>query len=126
MWTASAETIPACWHWHDSREDPAEDVLAPTLTDARQRGVIRQRLVQGVTDEPADREIDLRFPHQAPVMDDPEKKAGQHQAHSDLGVDAGAAVVGARESTHFSTQPLEIENLINPHQHMVVRDQAPE
>lgn len=36
---------------YDTREDPAKDVLAPTLPDARQGGVIRQRLVQRVPDE---------------------------------------------------------------------------
>jgi len=44
---------------HDTREDPAKDIFAPTLPDAGQRGMIRQRLMQGVADEPADRELHL-------------------------------------------------------------------
>lgn len=36
----------------DTREDAPEHVFTPTLTYARQRRVIRQRLVQGVADEP--------------------------------------------------------------------------
>ena len=44
---------------HEAREDLAEGLFAPALPDAGQRGVIRQGLVQGVTDEPADRGIDL-------------------------------------------------------------------
>ena len=58
---------------HDMYEDLAENICAPTLPDARQRGVIRQGLVQGVTDEPADREIDLRFTLQPPVLNDPKR-----------------------------------------------------
>ena len=41
----------------------------PALPDAGQRGMIRQGCMQGVADEPADREIDLGLPHQVPIME---------------------------------------------------------
>src|SRR6202162_6511670 len=42
--------------------------------------MIGQRLMEGVTGEPTDRQIHLRFAHQAPVVDDAKKKPGKHQA----------------------------------------------
>jgi hypothetical protein len=56
---------------------------------------------QAVTDEPADREIDLGLAHQPSVMHDPEQKPGQHEPHCSLRVDAGAAVVGAVKVGHL-------------------------
>jgi hypothetical protein len=53
----------------DLRENPAKDILAPALPDAGQRRMVRQCLMQGIADEPADREIDLGFSHQSPIMD---------------------------------------------------------
>jgi hypothetical protein len=58
--------------------------------------MIPQSCVQGAADEPADREIDLRLPHQWPVMHDAAQEHRRHQAHGDLGIDAGAAVGGTR------------------------------
>ena len=107
---------------HEAREDLAEDVCAPALPDARQRGVIRQSLVQGVTDEPADHETDLRFTHQSPVLNDPQQEARQHQPNGNLGIDAGTAVVGTIEIGQFGTEPPKIKNLIDPHQHMVISE----
>jgi hypothetical protein len=57
-------------------------------------------------------------------MDNPDQKASQHQAHGYFRIDAGAAVVGTINACHFSAKPLKIENLIDPHQHVVIRDQA--
>ena len=57
--------------------------------------MVRQRLVQAVADEPADRQVDPGFAHQVTIMNDPEQQPGEHQAHRDLGVDPGTAVVGA-------------------------------
>ena len=111
---------------YDTREVPAKDVLAPTLPDARQGGMIRQCLVQGGTDEPADRQIDLRLAHQAPVMDNPKQKARQHQAYHDFGIDAGAAIVGTVKIDHLGAKPPKVENLIDLHQHMVIGDQIPQ
>ncbi len=88
--------------------------------------MIRQCLVQRVTDEPADREIDLRFTHQPPVMDDPEQKTRQHQAHGNFGINARATIVGTIMAGHFSAKPPKVENRIDPHQHMVVGDQPPQ
>src|ERR1700693_1273119 len=42
--------------------------------------MIGQRLMEGVPGEPTDRQIHLRFAHQAPVVDDAKKKPGKHQA----------------------------------------------
>jgi hypothetical protein len=86
---------------HDAREYSTKGLCTPALADARQRRVIRQCLVQGIADEPADREIDLRLPHQSPVMNDAEEKTCKHQAHGDFGINAGAARVSAIEARHF-------------------------
>ncbi len=56
--------------------------------------MIGQRFMEGIADEPADREVDLCFVHQAPILDDPEKKPGEHQAHRDFGIDTGSTLVG--------------------------------
>ena len=75
-------------------EDAAEALGSPALPDPRQRRVVGQGLVQAIAAEPADREIDLRLPHQPPVVDDAEKEARQHQPDRDLGIDARPAVLG--------------------------------
>jgi hypothetical protein len=40
-------------------QDRLEALRPPALADAGQRGMVRQRLMQAVADEPADGEIDL-------------------------------------------------------------------
>ena len=57
--------------------------------------MVRQMLVQPVADEPPDRDVDLSFPHQPAVVHDAEQKAGEHQPHRHLRIDARTAVVRA-------------------------------
>jgi hypothetical protein len=82
-------------------EDAPEAISPPALSDARQRRMIGQRLVQTVAYEPPDREIDLRFPHQSAIMHDPEQKAGQHQPNRDLGINPRPTVGFAVEVGDF-------------------------
>ena len=77
---------------YGTREDAPEPFGTPALADARQRGMIRQGLMQTVSCEPADGDIHLRFPHQPTVVNDAQQKAGEHQSNRHLGVDARACV----------------------------------
>lgn len=114
----------ACGHagCHGACEDAPETLCAPAVPDTGQRGMIREPLVQTEACEPADRQIDLRLAHQAPVMDDPEKKTRQHQPHGGFGIDAGAADAGRIEIRDIVLQPAEIEHAIHPCQNMLVRN----
>ncbi len=76
---------------HGPPEEAPKALGTPALADPGQAGVGGQRLVQAITAESVDREIDLRLPQQAPVVDDPEQEPGQHQPHRDLGIDARPA-----------------------------------
>jgi hypothetical protein len=95
---------------HRALKDPPEPRGPPPLPDACQRRMVGQRLVKTVADEPANREIDLRFAEQAAVMDHPKQKSREHEAYSHLGVDPGAPVVGAVEISHLVDEPREIEH----------------
>jgi len=65
--------------------------------------------VQGVADELADRQIDLRLSHQPPIMDDAEQEARQHQTYGDFGIDTGPAIVGTIKLGQISLQATHIE-----------------
>lgn len=73
--------------------------------------MIGQRLVQAVADEPADRDIHQRLPHQPAVVHDPEQKAGK-KAHRHLGINARPTVIGTVEVRYLLAQPIQIENAI--------------
>ncbi|MNL82307.1 hypothetical protein D3C87_2096560 [compost metagenome] len=51
--------------------------------------------MKAVADEPADRDVDRRLAHQAPVMNDAEQETGQHQANRNLRIDARATIIEA-------------------------------
>ncbi len=59
---------------HRAGQDRLEALRTPTLADAGQRGMIGQRLVQAVADEPADGEIDLRLTHETSVVHEAEQE----------------------------------------------------
>jgi hypothetical protein len=63
--------------------------------------MIRQRFVKPVTREPSDRKVHLRFAHQASVVHNPEEKSGEHQAHSNFGIDTRPALIGVVQSSDF-------------------------
>ena len=88
-------------HRHRRLKDPPEPRLTPTLADPRQARMVRQTLVQAVTNEPADRKVHLRFPHQSAVVHNPEQQAGKHQTHRNLRIDARSAIVDAIAVRHF-------------------------
>lgn len=75
--------------FHTALKNPAKAFGAPALADAGQGRVVGKHLVQAVTDEPADRDIDLGLAHQPPIVDNPEQKAGEHQTDSDFWINAG-------------------------------------
>ena len=67
----------------------------PSAGDPRQARMVGKTFMQTVADEPADRDVDLRFPHQPAVVHNPEQQAREHQAHRHLRIDAGPTVVRA-------------------------------
>ena len=103
-------------------KNPAETFGAPAQPDAGQRGMIGQSFMQAITHEPTDRDVDFRFAHQPPVMDDPQQKSSQHQSYRHFRIDPGSAIVTAIKIGDFVTQPGKVKNAINPHQHIVVRN----
>src|SRR5512134_3010478 len=85
--------------------------------------MVRQGLMQTVSREPADGDIHLRFPHQPTVVSDAQQKAREHQSNRHLGVDARPAVTVTVQTSHFLTQPGQIEHPVHPRQKVVVGDQ---
>jgi hypothetical protein len=104
-------------------QDGAEPLGAPAPADARQAGVVRQRLVQAVADEPADRHVRPGLAHRPPVVHDPERQSREHQPHRDLGVDAGPPRRGAVQRLDLGAQPAEVQGAIHPGQDVVVWNQ---
>ena len=111
---------------HCALEDAPEALGAPALADAGQRRMVGQRLVQPVAHEPADREVDLRLPHQPPVMHDPEQEARQHQPDRDLRIDPRPAVRLAIEVGDLRSKPRQVEHAIHPGEDMVVGNELPQ
>ncbi len=103
-------------------EDAAEPVGAPALANARQRRMVRQPCVQPVAGEPADRQIDLGFAHQPPVVDDPEQESGEHQANGRLRIDPWPTYAGGVKIGDVVPEPREIEHPVHPRQNVIVRN----
>lgn len=78
---------------HDSREDLAKDICAPSLSDTRQGRVIGKRFMQAIATKPPDRDIDLSLTQQSAVLHDPSQKARKHQPDCNLRVNAGPTIV---------------------------------
>ena len=100
-----------------------EPLLAPALPDARQARMVGKTLVQPVADEPANRDVYLRFAHQSAIVHDPEQQAGKHQPKGHLRVDPWPAVVGAIAIRNLFAQPAEVENPIDPRQDVILGHQ---
>ena len=83
--------------------------------------MVGKTLVQPVSDEPADRDVDLRFPHQPAVVHNPEQQAREHQAHRHLRIDAGPAVVREIAVRHLLAQPAQVENAVHARQDVILR-----
>jgi hypothetical protein len=109
---------------HRALEDLPEALGPPALADPGQARMIRQRLVQAVAAEPADREVDLSLTHQPPVVDEAEQESGEHQPNSNLGIDARPSGRGIIQVGDILVQPAEIENPVDPDQNVVVRQQV--
>ena len=105
-------------------EDPAEALGAPALANPGQARMVGQDLVQAITAEPADCEVDLGLAHQPPVVDEAEQETREHQPKGDLGIDARPSGRGVIQRCDFFVQPTEIEHPIDPDQDVVVRQQV--
>jgi hypothetical protein len=110
---------------HRTGKHPAEQFSAPSLTNARQRRVIRQRLVQAEAGKPAYRDLDLRLSHQPAVMHDAEQQTGQPQPHRRFWIDARPARAIRRvAASNFGTEPGQVEHPVHARENMVVRRQV--
>jgi hypothetical protein len=67
--------------------------------------------VQAVAAKPTDRQVDLGFAHESPVVHEAQQEARQHQTDGDLGIDARPAVATVVEVLDLM-QPAEIEDAI--------------
>jgi hypothetical protein len=85
--------------------------------------MIGQPLMNAITDEPANSDVDVRLAHQLAVMHDTAKQAREHQADCDLGIDARPTVIEAIQVGDLIPQPRKVENTIDAHQHMVIRNE---
>ena len=86
--------------------------------------MVGQDLVQAITAEPADCEVDLGLAHQPPVVDEAEQETREHQPKGDLGIDARPSGRCVIQRGDFFVQPTEIEHPIDPDQDVVVRQQV--
>jgi len=123
---------------HRPLEDVPEPLGAPTLPNARQRGMIRQPIVQpfgrltrphrghgpASPGEPADREIDLCLAHEPPVMHDTEKETGQHQAHGCFRRDTGSADADRIEIGPLRAKPPQIKHSVDADKDVIVWDKV--
>src|SRR5262249_6393024 len=73
--------------------------------------------------EPANSDVDVGLAHQLAVMHDTAKQACEHEADCDLGIDAGPTIVEAIQVGNFIPQPRKVENTIDAHEHMVIRNE---
>ena len=100
--TLSNPSCDACAYC--ANKNCPEQLCSPALADAGQRRMIWQRLVQAVTCEPPNGEVDLRFAHELTIMDNAEEKASQHKPHRGLRVDTRPAdAVTGIALTHLAT-----------------------
>jgi hypothetical protein len=98
-------------------------VRAPPLANPRQARMIGQLLVNAITDEPTNSDVDVGLAHQLAVMHDTAKQACEHEADCDLGIDAGPTIVKAIQVGNFIPQPRKVENTIDAYEHMVIRNE---
>ena len=107
-------------------EDGPQAPGPPALTNAGERRVIRQAVVEAVAGEPPDGEVHLRLAHQAAVMDDAEQEARQHQADRRLRVDPRPANARGVEFRHRLMQPAKVEHPVDAGQHVIVANEVPQ
>ena len=100
-----------------------EPSLSPALPYPRQARMVRQPILQPVTDEPPDREVHLRLAHQPTVVHEPQQKARQHQPNRHLRVDPRSTVVRAITIRHFLAQPTQVENAVHAGQYVIFGNQ---
>lgn len=76
--------------------------------------MVWENFVEPVASESADRQVDLRFPHQLAVLHDPGHETGEHQAHGCFGVDTRLAVVLTVAVRDVLADPSEIQTPVDP------------
>jgi Transposase, Mutator family len=86
--------------------------------------MVRQSLVQGIANEPADREIDPGLSQQTAVLHDPEQKARKHQPDRHFGVNPGSSVLRAVEVLNLIMQPAQFQDMVDPNEDMFVRQKV--
>ena len=76
------------------------------------------------TGEPPDRQIDLRFAHQPPIVHKAKQESGEHQPNGGLRFDPGPSDTGRVKVDHLIAQPGQIEHTIHPSQKVLVGNQV--
>ena len=88
--------------------------------------MVWQCVGQAKTRKPPDRDVDLGLAHQAPIVDDPDQETRQHEPQCHLGVDAGpTSAVTSVTLSYLRPEPTEVEHLVHPGEHMLVRHEFP-
>ena len=109
---------------HRAFEDAPEPIGAPSLPDTRERRMIRQPAIEPEAREPADRQVYLRFPQEASVVDDSEQEACEHQADRGLRIDPRSTDAWCVEIGHLPAQPAKVENPVDAGEDVIVGDEV--
>ena len=78
--------------------------------------------MQAVADEPANGDVDVSLAHQAPIVDDPDQEAGEHEPDGDLRIDAWASVALTVETRGLRPKPGQVEHAIHPGEEGALRE----
>ena len=87
--------------------------------------MMRQVLMQAITNERAHGDVDLNLTHQLAVVHDAGEQTGEHQPYRYLGIDAGPRS-SSQSQSETSSQPRQVEHAVDAYQHVVIRNELPE
>ena len=81
--------------------------------------MMRQVLMQAITNERAHGDVDLNLTHQLAVAGE---QTGEHQPYRYLGIDAGPRS-SSQSQSETSSQPRQVEHAVDAYQHVVIRNE---
>jgi hypothetical protein len=79
-------------HLYCALENLFEAPYSPALSETGQAAVIWKRLMKSITGKPPDRQINLSFPNQSPIMNNSLAQPCQHQAQCCFRIHSGAVL----------------------------------
>jgi hypothetical protein len=65
------------------------------------------------------------LPHQPAIVHNPTQQASKHQPDRSFRINAGPTIVATIAISDLAAQPRQVENAIDAHQHMIVRNELP-